>query len=362
MTSSFFSCLGCAVILAALPAHSQNRYFQSWPEGADPKTVGDHVARHFIDSPHMGDVIPYPEVCLWYGALAYSDVTGDADLRAKLQARLQPLLTPQGKGMIPDKEHVDFEIFGAVPLQIAMETRDEKLRAMGLRFADRQWSHPQPDGLSGETRYWIDDMFMLTILQLEAYRATGERKYVDRAALEMTAYLDKLQQPNGLFYHAPDVPFFWGRGDGWVAAGMAEMLASLREDNPHRAAILAGYKKMMAALLQFQSSDGMWRQLIDHPESWEESSSSGMFTFAMIEGVKHGWLDEATYGPAARKGWIALTGFIDQNYDVTNICVGTGKQDSYGYYMARPRHTGDFHGQAPVMWAARALLEPAPAR
>ena len=78
--------------------------------------------------------------------------------------------------------HLYFEIFGAVPLQISIETKDEATRAMGLRFADRQWSKPQPDGLSGETRYWIDDMYMITILQLEAYRATNDPKYVDRAA------------------------------------------------------------------------------------------------------------------------------------------------------------------------------------
>src|SRR5687768_18006731 len=30
------------------------------------------------------------------------------------------------------------------------------------------------------------------------------RSYIDRAAITMAAYLDKLQQPNGLFYHAPD--------------------------------------------------------------------------------------------------------------------------------------------------------------
>ena len=146
---------------------------------------------------------------------------------------------------------------------------------------------------------------MLTILQLEAYRATGDKKYLDRDANEMVAYLDKLQQPNGLFYHAPDVPFFWGRGDGWVAAGMAEMLRDLPADHPQRARIMAGYKLMMAALLKYQGPDGMWRQLIDHDEAWEESSSSGMFTFALITGVKNGWLDAATYGPAARKGWIA---------------------------------------------------------
>ncbi len=144
-------------------------------------------------------------------------------------------------------------------------------------------------------------MYMLTILQLEAYRATGDKKYLDRDAMEMTAYLEKLQQPNGLFYHAPDVPFYWGRGDGWVAAGMAEMLRELPSDHPQRKKIFDSYQKMMAALLKYQGKDGMWRQLIDHDEAWPESSGSAMFTFALITGVKNGWLDAATYGPAARQ-------------------------------------------------------------
>ena len=258
--------------------------------------------------------------------------------------------------LVPMRDHVDDSIFGSVPLEIAIQTKDKKYLDYGLSFADRQWENPQPDGLSHETRYWIDDMYMLTILQLQAYRATGDKKYLDRDAKEMVAYLDKLQQPNGLFYHAPDVPFFWGRGDGWVAAGMTEMLRTLPADHPQRARIMAGYKLMMAALLKYQSSDGMWRQLIDHDEAWEESSSSGMFTFALITGVKNSWLDAATYGPAARKAWIAVTGFIDQNNDVTNVCEGTNKLNSLDYYLMRKRRTGDFHGQEPVLWAASELL------
>ena len=172
----------------------------------------------------------------------------------------------------------------------------------------------------------------------------------------MVAYLDKLQQPNGLFYHAPDVPFFWGRGDGWVAAGMSEMLRELPADHPQRARILKGYRDMMAALLKYQGKDGMWRQLIDHEEAWPESSSSGMFTFALISGVKNGWLDAATYGPAARRAWIAVAGYVDQNSDVTSVCEGTNKKNELEYYLERKRRTGDYHGQAPILWSASALL------
>ena len=357
MRNSFQAAACFLFLCASATALAQQKYFKDWPENADPHTVGDRLAARFVESAHL-DPITYPEVCAWYGALKYAEATTNTALEAQLQARYRQLLTPRNHALIPDKEHVDYDIFGVVPLRISIETKDRAAREMGLHFADRQWSNPEPDGLSGETRFWIDDMYMLTMLQLEAYRATSDHKYLDRDANEMVAYLRKLQQPNGLFYHAPDVPFFWGRGDGWVAAGMAEMLTSLPENHPQRAEILAGYMKMMAELLKDQNPDGTWRQLIDHPESWEESSSTGMFTFAMIEGVRHGWLPEETYGPAARRGWIALAGFVDQNADVTNVCMGTGKQNSYAYYMARPRKTGDFHGQAPALWAARALLEP----
>ena len=257
---------------------------------------------------------------------------------------------------IPVRHHVDDSIFGIVPLEIGLQTNDARFLTEGKAWADRQWENPQPDGLSAETRYWIDDMYMLTILQLEAYRATHDKKYLDRDAQEMVSYLDKLQQPNGLFYHAPDVPFFWGRGDGWVAAGMAEMLRDLPPDHPQRAGIMKGYQAMMAALLKYQGKDGMWRQLIDQDDAWPESSSSAMFAFAMITGVKNGWLDAATYGPAARKAWIAVAGYIDQNSDITSVCEGTGKKNDRQYYLDRKRRTGDFHGQAPVLWAASALL------
>ena len=349
---------GLLLTAGAFTATAQQDYFGNWPAGSTPQEVGKRLAEHFVTSPHQGNgTIFYGEIATWYGALTFAQLTHDDALRTELIKKFEPLM-PSGAeaARIPVRHHVDDSIFGTVPLEIGIQTKDAKYLAYGKSWADRQWENPQPDGLSAETRYWIDDMYMLTILQLEAYRATGDKKYLDRDALEMAAYLDKLQQPNGLFYHAPDVPFFWGRGDGWVAAGMAEVLRDLPADHPQHARILKGYKAMMAALLKYQGKDGMWRQLIDHDEAWPETSSSAMFTFAMITGVKNGWLDAATYGPAARRGWLAVIGYIDQNNDTTSVCAGTNKLNSLDYYLARPRRTGDFHGQAPILWAASALL------
>jgi len=348
-------------LLGAAASFAQNQHFGDWPAGTDPREVGKRVAERFIPTPHMempshgNRALHYAQVATWVGALQFALVTRDDDLRQRLVARFDPFL-PVDALHVPRTDHVDAAVFGQLPLELYMQERQFRYRNMGLAFADAQWDNPTPDGLTVQTRWWIDDMYMITSLQLQAYRATGDAKYLERAAREMVAYLAKLQEPNGLFFHAPDVKHFWGRGDGWVAVGMTEMLRELPAKHKARKPILNAYKKMMATLLQYQADSGMWRQLIDNPQSWPESSSSAMFTYAFVSGVKNGWLPEETYGPAARKAWIALVGYLTPDGDLREVCVGTGKKDDVQYYLDRPRVVGDAHGQAPMLWSATALL------
>lgn len=336
--------------------------FRNWPAGKSPGEIGKRVAERLASTPHSNfgkpeppTQITYPEVATWYGALIFAQASDDQPLESRLIQRFQPLFGDEAN-LIPKPVHVDNTVFAAVPLQIYLETHQRKYLDLGKSLADKQWENPTPDGLTPQTRFWIDDMYMITMAQVQAYRATGDAKYLDRAALEMSSYLDKLQQPNGLFYHAPDSHFFWGRGDGWVAAGMTELLTSLPGNHPRRARIMEGYLKMMKALLQYQDKDGMWHQLLDHSESFPETSSTGMFTFALVTGVKKGWLNAKTYAPAAREGWLALTTYLEPNGDIRNVCEGTGKNNNLQYYLDRKRLTGDLHGQAPVLWSATALL------
>ena len=218
----------------------------------------------------------YAEDSTWYSALEFAKLTNDQAMTDALVKRYDPWRTEEGQQkLISWQRHVDHNIFGIVPLELYIRTKDPQYLALGKKLADQQWENPTPEGLSGETRFWIDDTYMITILQLQAYRAMGDKVYLDRAALEMVAYLDKLQKPNGLFYHGPEFPFFWGRGNGWVAGGMSELLTDLPKNHPQRARIMQGYLKMMASLLKYQDADGVWHQLIDHPESYQESSCDG---------------------------------------------------------------------------------------
>jgi rhamnogalacturonyl hydrolase YesR len=169
-------------------------------------------------------------------------------------------------------------------------------------------------------------------------------------------YLARLQQPNGLFHHGLTAPFFWGRGNGWVAAGLAEILVELPEGHPGRPPILEGYRRMMAALRSFQAPGGMWRQLIDRPDSWEESSATAMFGYAFALGDRQGLLKEAAYARAARRAWQALAPRVSADGQLAGISIGTGQSADSAYYLARPTVAGDLHGQAALLWLASELV------
>ena len=347
---------------------AQKSLLKDFPEGYTPEEIGKRIAYRFLTEKHalhVGKWIGYPETFYWSGALRYADGAKDKELIQRLQEKFDFLFTEE-KILQPIMNHVDLNMFGSLPLEFYLVTKDLKYRYLGLPYADSQWELPRnvkphekewaEKGYSWQTRLWIDDMYMITIVQAEAYHATGGKKYINRAAKEMVLYLDEIQRENGLFYHAPDVPFYWGRGDGWMAVGMTELLFNLPENDPNRQRILKGYRLMMENLKKYVNEDGLWNQLIDEKDCWTETSGSAMFTYAMILGVKNGWLDKDEYGPIARRAWLGLCNYLDDNNDLMEVCIGTGKKNSHQYYLDRPRITGDYHGQAPIIWCAYALL------
>ena len=347
-----------------------------WPEGAEPKVVGERVARKFIESAHdqsgqsdTPDGIPFPEASAWLGGLHFAASVGDPALTQKLADRFEPFFG-SGSNRVPEPSQADRAVFGAVPLELYRRTGEWKYLDLGQRYADQQWRQPSPEetaglteeakaaadrGLSPQTRGMTEDLFLITALQTSAWLATGEHRYLDQAAEEMAYLLEQLQQDNGLFHHAPDAPVFWGRGNGWAAVGMSTLLEAMPEDHPRREVILSAYRQMMAGLLETQGPEGAWNQLVDDPESGPESSCTGMFTFALITGVREGWLDAGLYGPAARKGWLRLTRWIDDQGDLQEVSEGTGKSSDREVYLQLKRRAGDPHGQAAVLWCAGAL-------
>lgn len=368
--------LSVAFLASSFPIYAQLSALEVFPVEAHPREIGDRIVYKFLKTPHTRfgnpraekapNYITYPDACTWLGALRYAKAVGNEQMTDRLVKRFEPLFSTE-KHLLPRMTHVDYNVVGAVPLEIYLQGKGgQKYYDLGMKYADTQWEVPadaNPEqkayaekGYSWQTRIWIDDMFMITTIQTQAYRATGDPKYLDRTAKEMVMYLGKIQRPNGLFYHAPEAPFFWARGNGWMAAGMAGLLSVLPENHKDYPVIMKAYRKMMKTLKDYQGKEGLWHQLIDEEEAWNETSGTAMFTYAMIVGIKNGWLNAEEYAPVARKGWLGLVSYINKDDEVENVCEGTNIKNDKNHYMNRKRITGDLHAHAPLLWCATELV------
>src|SRR6266446_8939063 len=133
--ATLVSAVALLILTLSLPVAAQTNFFTDWPAGTSPREVGKRVAEHFVTSPHADPKhIVYQEVCTWYGALTFAQLSGDKDLSAKLIQRFDPLMTPAGADLIGKDRHVDFIVFGSVPLEIYLQTKDPKYLDLGKSF------------------------------------------------------------------------------------------------------------------------------------------------------------------------------------------------------------------------------------
>ncbi len=315
-----------------------------------PEETGQRIVDNIIDRRFSWR---YQKVCTYYGALIFAEATENKNIAKQVSDGYSKYLSGKKK---PHSGHVDYNVFGIWPFEIFRQTGDEKYLAIPKKLADDEFANPREDGLTELTRFWVDDMYMVGSLQVQAYKSTKDKVYLDRAALQLKTYCKKLQRPNGLFYHREDAPFYWGRGNGWAAAALTEILLVLPETHEYYKPLLEAYQKMMLTLLDYQGEDGMWHQLLDDPESYPETSCTGMFLYALASGIENGWLPSEKYSANVVKAWNALAGYVNQKGEVENVCVGTNAKDNKKHYLTRPKKTGNFHGQAAVLWAATAMV------
>lgn len=347
-------CLSCTV-----SGNSQAKKV-FWTKESSPEKISSRVTANLLGRPdfmiyHTDDIhtIHYAEVCTAFGAARIAGIKKDTALLIQIEKRYRPVFNDS---LLGPPGHVDINVYGILPFELYKYLSMDHLLKQGKYLADQQWENPLPGGLTPQTRYWIDDIYMIGSLQIQAYRVTGEKKYIERAALEIASYLQKLQQPNGLFFHGENAPFHWGRGNGWVAAGLAELISELPKSNKHYQFIHDSYVKMMKSLLQYQADDGMWRQLIDHENSWKETSSTAMFGYAMTIGVKKGILKDPAFTNAYQRAWLSLVNYMNDKGELSDVCVGTGQSTDVQYYLDRGKVTGDLHAQAPMLWFAFSIM------
>jgi unsaturated rhamnogalacturonyl hydrolase len=299
--------------------------------------------------------IAYIPAVAWSGALRLSRLTVAPAPAEKVRQALSPYLAGEKPALegTPDVVKLGGHLVFA---DLAEADGDERAKILALEAAAKY----RPDAADAPARYgryWTDDMFMTCCLLGRAGKLSGERSHHDVAARTLAAYAAKLQRPDGLFVHAPDAPFCWGRGNGFASLGLMEGLTYLPPDHPGRAAILGAYRRQMAALKGVQAPEGTWRQVIDHPESYREVTATAMNLASMARGIRLGWLD-ASYRPVVDRAWSGLSARIAEDGLLRDVCAGTGAGPTLRYYYDRPAVSGaDDRGGAMCLLAALEVAE-----
>ncbi len=230
------------------------------------------------------------------------------------------------------------------------------------RLDDSTFWRPVSPG-SRPLSIWGDDLYMSCPFLIRWADFKGEPKYLDDAVRQVLNFSKYLQDKDGIFWHAylvdKDHPakFKWGRANGWVAVATAEVLSFMPDNHPKRDSVLIILKTHLEGLKKYQASDGLWHQVIDHPElTWgTETSCSAMFAYAFAKSINEKWIDRNNLY-IVRNTIEGLNKRIDADGTIYGVCRSASIGDNLKYYQDRPTRPDDPHGPGPVLMALSEFL------
>nr|WP_315350487.1 glycoside hydrolase family 88 protein [Hoylesella saccharolytica] len=165
--------------------------------------------------------------------------------------------------------------------------------------------------------WWADALYMVMPVMTKMYKLTGDIRYLDKM-YDNWKYANKIMydKTTGLYFRDGKYVFpahksvngkkdFWSRGDGWVMAAFAKVLADLPQNAPHRSEYIRYYRKMAKTVAQCQQKEGYWTRSLLDPEHapGPESSGTSLFTFALFYGINNGYLSAKKYLSVAERAW-----------------------------------------------------------
>jgi len=327
-----------AILAAAPPGRSPLRSEIERRIVRQPIEIATLLAKRYPATPSISYI---PSVS-WTNTLRLAALLPDPSLAEKVRQQTAPWVT-EGRPLF-DERILLTSIAGTM---VFADLGGDAMRL--ARDGAKLASARKANGIAEYGQGWTDDMFMSSVI----LSRTGD---YDASASLLSDYAARLQRADGVFIHATDGPFAWGRGNGFAAMGLTELLTVLPPTHPARARLLEIYRKHMAAVQRLQSPDGMWREVLDEPGAYREETATAMIMTAMARGVRLGWLP-ASYRPTIDRAWRALAAHVKDDGTLFDVCTGTGVGPTKRYYLDRAAITGaDDRGGAMGLLASMEMV------
>jgi rhamnogalacturonyl hydrolase YesR len=250
---------------------------------------------------------------LYLGLLAASDATGDKSYHDVVLKQAEDF---KWSFWANRNLHADDEAIGQAYEQLYSEHKDP------VRIADAQATFDRLAAYTDDPKkdlwWWCDALFMAPAGLVRMSVITGDRKYIVAMDREWSLTQQHLYDPaQKLFFRdgsyigkheANGENIYWTRGNGWVLAGLANVLTAMPKNDPLRGKYEQLFKDMAARVAQLQQPDGLWKTSLLDPNHYTlpEVSGSAFFTYGMVWGINHGLLDKKTYGPVVEKAWAGM--------------------------------------------------------
>jgi rhamnogalacturonyl hydrolase YesR len=322
-----FSLAGLPAIFAVASACAQA------PTPANVLTSMERVANWQLDHP------AFHEPTHWAQAVGDAGLMALANLSANRRYRdaMAEMGAKNGWKLGPRMYHADDHMVGQTYAELYLQLRQpEMLAPMRAQF-DAILANPHEGTLlftepGNQDRWsWCDALFMGPPAWMRLYAATGDQRYLDHAVAQWWRTSDYLYDKTEHLYYRDSNYFgqhekngakvFWARGNGWVMAGLARTMQYLPANHPSRARFEQQFKEMAAKVVTLQQQDGLWRASLLDPASFpmQETSGTGLFTYALAWGINQGLLDRAGYEPAVRRAWDALLAKVQPDGKLTHV-------------------------------------------
>ncbi len=228
---------------------------------------------------------------------------------------------------------------------------------------------------------WLDGIYMAGPFYAEYASRFGGPQDFDDIARQIILIEERTRDPkSGLLYHGWDEsrgqrwanpetgcsPHFWGRGMGWFAMAVVDVLDFFPGNHPQRGALISILERTAQAALRVQEdATGLWYQVLDRagsPGNYLESSASAMFAYAFAKGVRRQLLPAEFTAPALQAFRGLLQHRLKRNangsisLDGTCAVAGLGgrpyRDGSYEYYVGEKTMIDDPKGVGCFILAA----------
>ncbi len=278
----------------------------------------------------------------------------------------------------PDEFNIDHINNGKLLLLLYKVTGKEKYRKAVDLLRSQLKSHPRTtEGGFWHKKIYPSQMWLDGLYMGEPFYAEYAATFHNAAAFnDITRQFVLMEQhardsKTGLLYHAWDEskqqqwadkntgrsPHVWARAMGWYGMAMIDVLDHFPANHPGRDSIIQILKRFAKTVAAYQDkTSGLWLDILDMPKeskNYFEASASSMFVYALLKGVRKGYLSKSMI-PIAKKGYEGLvTKFIkveggQMNLYGTVSVSGLGgkpfRDGSFDYYMSEPVVVNDAKG------------------